>query len=164
MRFITKKSMNSQRLVKPHQTDNRKRERTTMNALKRVLLGAFIPLLGMACLATPAFAGNALSTSWSGYAKNWSTFDTPNRQKQNASDSFVRADNVSGNHTLRVWALGYGNDDVGSGVRFLTSNTYANVPNNAFKNGPKQIHLRMQNVENYSSATSAYGVWSPDSN
>lgn len=156
--------MNPQRLVKPRQTYTLKRERVIMNAVKRKLLGVFIPMLAMACFATPAIAGNVSSSSWSGYAKNWSTFDTPNRQKQNSSASFVRADNVSGNRTIRVWALGYSNDDVSSSVEFLRSNKSALVSNNAFKNGPKQIHLRMQNVENYISATSAYGVWSPDSN
>lgn len=155
--------MDSQRLAKPHQTDNRNRERTIMNTVKRKLLGVFIPLLAMACFVTPAIAGNTSDTSWSGYAKNWSTFDTPNRQKQNGSASYVRADNVSANHAIRVWALGHRNDDVESGVRELYTGRSELVPNNAFKNGPKQIHLRMQNVDNYASATSAYGVWSPDS-
>lgn len=48
------------------------------------------------CFITPAFAGNVGKTSWSAYLTGWNTADTPNRQKQNASNGYIKADHVSG--------------------------------------------------------------------
>lgn len=61
------------------------------------------------CFITPAFAGNVGKTSWSAYLTGWNTADTPNRQKQDASNGYIKADHVSGDRTIRAWMLGYAN-------------------------------------------------------
>ena len=66
------------------------------------------------CFITPAFAGNVGKTSWSAYLTGWNTADTPNRQKQDASNGYIKADHVSGDRTIRAWMLGYANEDVES--------------------------------------------------
>ena len=58
------------------------------------------------CFITPAFAGNVGKTSWSAYLTGWNTADTPNRQKQDASNGYIKADHVSGDRTIRAWMLG----------------------------------------------------------
>lgn len=117
------------------------------------------------CFAAPAIAGNTSQSSWSAYLTGWNTSDTPNRQKQDTSDGFIHADHVSGGRTVRAWMLGFSNEDVKSGTVTLTSGDSGHVTNQAYQlfNGPKQVHMRLQNTQTYSTATETSGVWSPDS-
>ncbi|MBW3082300.1 hypothetical protein [Bifidobacterium phasiani] len=117
------------------------------------------------CFAAPAIAGNTSQSSWSAYLTSWNTSDTPNRQKQDTSNGFIRADHVSGGRTIRAWMLGYSNEDVRSGTVTLQSGTSGYVTNQAYQlfDGPKQVHMRLQNTQYYSTGTEAAGVWSPDS-
>lgn len=115
------------------------------------------------CFITPAFAGNVGKTSWSAYLTGWNTADTPNRQKQNASNGYIKADHVSGGRTIRAWMLGYANEDVESGVVTLTSGQEGWVTNQVYKNfGKKQVHMHLQAAHAYSGATETSGKWSPD--
>lgn len=115
------------------------------------------------CFITPAFAGNVGKTSWSAYLTGWNTADTPNRQKQDASNGYIKADHVSGDRTIRAWMLGYANEDVESGVVTLTSGQEGWVINQVYKNfGKKQVHMRLQAAHAYSGATETSGKWSPD--
>lgn len=111
-------------------------------------------------------ANNHGDTAWSAYMKGWQTYDTPNRQKQDASSAYIKANSVTGNHLIRAWALSFSNGDVGSDTvqfttgqgRFISQYAYGW---NGYK--PRQIHLRLQNAGSYAGTTFAQGVWSPDS-
>lgn len=131
--------------------------RTSMFALLAIMLS-------MACLATPAIAVNASTTSWSVYVTGWKTADTPNRQKQDASPGYIKAEHVSGGRAVRAWMLGFSNEDVQSATVTMASGWSAHVDNRTYQLfGKKQVHMRLQNTKSYSTATEAYGVWSPDS-
>ncbi|GEM_PF-2206787 len=111
-------------------------------------------------------ANNHGDTAWSAYMKGWQTYDTPNRQKQDASSAYIKANSVTGNHLIRAWALSFSNGDVGSDTvqfttgqgRFISQYAYGW---NGYK--PRQIHLRLQNAGSYAGTTFAQGGWSPDS-
>ena len=94
--------------------------------------------------AAPAMANNHGDTAWSAYLKNWETSDTPNRQKQDSSYAYIKADFVTKNRTIRAWALGYSNNDVKSStVNFTTG---------------QSRKISLQNTAKYSDATQAWGV------
>ena len=110
----------------------------------------------MCCFAAPAMANNHGDTAWSAYLKNWETSDTPNRQKQDASYAYIKADSVTG----------YSNNDVKSSTVNFTTGQSRKISQYAFENNgykPCQIHLRLQNTAKYNDVTQAWGVWSPDS-
>ncbi|EFM42574.1 hypothetical protein HMPREF0168_0014 [Bifidobacterium dentium ATCC 27679] len=97
-------------------------------------------------------ANNHGDTAWSAYMKGWQTYDTPNRQKQDASSAYIKANSVTGNHLIRAWALSFSNGDVGSDTVQFTTGQERFISQYAYEwNGykPRQIHLRLQNAGSY---------------
>ena len=137
-----------------------------MSRIMRCCVALFAAVASMCCFAAPAMANNHGDTAWSAYLKNWETSDTPNRQKQDSSYAYIKADFVTKNRTIRAWALGYSNNDVKSSTVNFTTGQSRKISQHAFENNgykPCQIHLRLQNTAKYSDATQAWGVWNPDS-
>lgn len=137
-----------------------------MNAItnKKKFVMVLAMVVAMFCMATPAMANNHGDTGWSAYLNGWNTVDTPNRQKQDASYGYIKAQSVSNNRQIRAWMLGFGNEDVSSATVYMTSGQSRLVSNYTFERfGRKQVHMRIQVNANYSGTTVASGVWSPDS-
>ncbi|NMM95364.1 hypothetical protein G1C98_0100 [Bifidobacterium sp. DSM 109960] len=138
----------------------------SMNKVGKWCAAVIVAIASMFCFAAPAMANNHADTAWSAYLKKWETADTPNRQKQDASYAYIKADAITENRTVRVWALSFNNGDVGSDtVKIKAKNSYF-ISQYAYEwNGykPRQIHLRLQNDLAYGTTTQAWGVWSPDS-
>lgn len=138
----------------------------SMNKVGKWCAAVIVAIASMFCFAAPAMANNHADTAWSAYLKKWETADTPNRQKQDASYAYIKADSVTGNRKIRAWALGFSNNDVNSSTVTFTTGQSRKISQYAFENNgnrPCQIHLRLQNAGKYPSTTQAWGVWSPDS-
>ncbi|MCI1831899.1 MAG: hypothetical protein LKI88_01490 [Bifidobacterium sp.] len=132
--------------------------------IARKIMGVIGALAAMLCLSSPAFANNHADSGWSAYLAGWQTVDTPNRQKQDASSGYIAAHNISGGRQIRAWMLGYHNEDVHSQTVYLRAGQWSYVTNNTYEwFGRKQVHMRIQNIQLSNGATSASGVWSPDS-
>ena len=137
-----------------------------MSRIMRCCVALFAAVASMCCVAAPAMANNHGDTAWSAYLKNWETSDTQNRQKQDSSYAYIKADFVTKNRTIRAWAPGYSNNDVKSSTVNFTTGQSRKISQYAFENNgykPCQIHLRLQNTAKYNDVTQAWGVWSPDS-
>lgn len=112
----------------------------------------FSLLLPLCVVLPPAMANNHGDTAWSAYMKGWQTYDTPNRQRQDASSAYIKANSVTGNHLIRAWALSFSNGDVGSDTVQFTTGQERFISQYAYEwNGykPRQIHLRLQNAGSY---------------
>lgn len=133
--------------------------------MKKVMIAAVTAIAASLCFAAPALANNHADTGWSAYLSFWRTVDTPNRAKLDASYGYIYTQTVSGNRNIRAWMLGNGNEDVSSGVAYMSTNQARKVSNYVYERFGygKGCHFRIQQGANYAGTTTASGLWSPDS-
>lgn len=135
-----------------------------ISLLQKRAVSILAALAAMFCFAAPAYAGNSSDSSFNGSVSAWNTFDTDNRQKQDATSGYIKLNGITSGRGIRAWMLGFANEDVNSQTVYLGQGQWSYVSNYTYEiYGKKQVHMRIQAQQSYSSVTAFGGVWSPDS-
>lgn len=137
------------------------------NVAQKIVLGAMVVAAGVGFNQTNALAGNYTDTPFYFEFKDWSvnsTAQTENREKQDATSSYMKCNYVGGSYTYQGWVEKFDGMDVSGGNKYtFNDNTTHYMINYAYERfGKVNVHIKAKTGFN-PVRVAAGGVWSPDS-